>query len=217
MEYIMTFLEGLISFVSPCMLPILPVYVSYFSGQSNSKSKTFFTALSFVLGFTLVFCTLGLFAGSIGSLLYEYHTAIDIVSGIIIILLGLNFIGVINISFLKEFHTSQKITGFFSAFLFGVIFSISHAPCISAFLGTALVTASASGSVIKGFLMLFSYSFGLGIPFLVSALIIEKLNSTFTFIKNNYRTINIICGTLLILIGICMSTGLLHKLTHLIS
>ncbi|MBQ9922338.1 MAG: cytochrome c biogenesis protein CcdA, partial [Clostridia bacterium] len=109
MEYLITFLEGIISFVSPCMLPILPIYISCFAGKSGKKSTTFFTAASFVAGFTLIFCTLGLFAGSIGSLLHEYHTAIDIVSGIIIVLLGLNFLGLIKIPFFKDSHHHQEV------------------------------------------------------------------------------------------------------------
>lgn len=213
----MTFLEGIISFISPCMLPILPIYISYFAGEANKKPKTFLSALSFVAGFTLVFCALGLFAGSLGSLLHEYHTIVDIISGIIIILLGLNFLGIIHIPFFRGFHTSRKVTGIFSAFIFGVVFSIGHAPCMSAFLGTALVTASASSAAAKGVLLLLFYSLGMGLPFLISALLIEKLNSAFEFIKKNYKVINLVCGILLIIVGICMATGIFHELLHLIS
>jgi len=216
MQYIITFFEGIISFISPCMLPMLPIYVSYFSGGENKSAKTFLKALAFVAGFTAVFSLLGLFAGSIGALLDRYHEAVETVSGIIIILLGLDFLGVIRIPFLKGFHASTKVTGVFSAFVFGVIFSISHAPCMSAFLGTALVTASASGAALKGMLLLLSYSLGLGIPFLISAMLIKRLNAAFEAIKNNYNVINIICGILLIILGVLMATGVLHKLMHLV-
>ena len=212
----MTFLEGIISFISPCMLPMLPIYISYFAGESNRKVKTFLSALSFVAGFTVIFCLLGLFAGSLGALLTKYETAVNVISGIIIILLGLNFLDVINIPFLKGFHISAKVSGVLSAFVFGIVFSISHAPCVGAFLGTALVTASASGSIAKGILLLLSYSLGMGIPFLLSALLIEKLNSTFALIKKNYKIINLICGIFLIVIGISMAFGLFHKLLHLV-
>ncbi len=215
-EYAMTFFEGMVSFISPCFLPLLPIYISYFAGRTNKKAATFFNALSFVIGFTVIFCMLGLFAGSLGSLLNSYHEEIELISGIIIVLLGLNFLGVINIPFLKGFHASHNVTGMFSALIFGAVFAISHAPCMSAFLGTALVTASASGSVVKGFIMLLSYSLGLGIPFLLSAVLIEKLDRAFEFIKKNYKVINFVCGLLLILIGVCMATGLFHEFLHLV-
>ena len=214
MQYVITFLEGILSFISPCMLPMLPLYVSYFSGGENKKAKTFSRALAFVAGFGTVFCLLGLFAGSIGALLDEYHGAVETVGGIIIILLGFDFIGVIKIPFLKGFHASKKVTGVFSAFAFGVIFSISHAPCMSAFLGTALATASASGAVLEGMLLLLSYSLGLGVPFLVSAMLIERMESAFEAIKKNYNTINIVCGVLRIALGALMATGILHELMH---
>ena len=212
----MTFLEGVVSFISPCMLPMLPIYISYFAGESNKKSKIIFSAIAFVAGFTIVFCTLGFFAGSIGSMLHRFHSAVDIVGGLIIIILGLNFLGVIKIPFLKGIHAHHKVTGIFTALLFGMLFSISHMPCIGAFLGAALMTASASGSVAEGMLMLLSYSLGMGLPFLICALLTERLAPSFAAIKRNYRVINIISGTLLVLIGISMATGLLHKLEHLI-
>lgn len=214
LQYLTTFLVGIISFISPCMLPMLPIYISYFSGNRNKKSKTFASALSFVTGFTLIFCLLGLFAGSIGGLLSKFHTAIEMICGIIIILLGMDFLGIINISFIKGFHTERKVTGLFSAFIFGVVFSISHAPCIGAFLGTALATASASGSWWEGIMELLAYSLGMGIPFLISALLIDKLSGAFDAIKRNYKIINLVCGILLILLGVFMATGLMHELAH---
>lgn len=216
MEYIMTFLEGIISFISPCVLPILPIYISYFTGDTNKRSKTFLSALGFVLGFTFVFCALGLFAGGLGSLLLKYHELVDIVCGIIIIAFGLSFLEIIHIPHPEGVKTVKKSKGIFSAFVFGIVFSISHAPCMSAFLGTALVTASASGIPLKGVFLLLSYSVGLGIPFLVSALLIEKLNPVFKAIKKNYKPLRLVCGGLLIVLGICMATGVFHELAHLI-
>lgn len=213
----MMLITGIISFISPCMLPMLPIYISYFAGEANKKSKTFLSALGFVAGFSAVFCLLGLFAGSIGELLHEYHTAVDIASGVIIILLGLNFLGVINIPIFHGFHASGNVRGVFSAFAFGVVFSISHAPCMSAFLGTALVTASAAGGAARGTLMLLCYSLGLGIPFILSALLTERLSGLFAAIKGGYKVINLICGILLIALGVLMATGLLHELTHMVS
>ena len=216
MEYIITFLQGLISFISPCMLPMLPIYFSYFSGDDRSKTKMLISSVSFVSGFTLVFCTLGMFAGSLGFVLSRFHEAVEIVGGIIVILLGLNFLGVIKIPFFKGIHASHNVNGIFSVFVFGMVFSVSHIPCVGAFLGTSLMTASASGSIGKGILLLLSYSLGMGIPFLVSALVIEKLKNTFKAIENNYKTINLVCGIFLVVLGVCMATGLLHKALHLL-
>jgi len=211
----MMLVTGLVSFLSPCMLPILPVYVSYFAGEGRGKGKTLLTAGLFALGFSAVFCCLGLFSGSVGALLHRFHTVIDILSGLIVILLGLDFLGVIRLPFLKDFHPSHHAKGHLSAFFFGVVFSVSHAPCMSAFLGTALVTASTFASSGKGALLLLCYSVGLAIPFLASALLIEKLSGTFDFVTRHFLSISRVCGVLLILFGIALSSGLLHRLTHI--
>lgn len=215
MEYTVTFLEGLVSFISPCILPMLPIYISYFAGKSQSRARAFARSVAFVLGFTCVFCLLGFFAGSIGGLLHSYHTAVDIVCGIVIILLGLHFLGVIKLPFFRGFGASPKVSGVFSSFAFGGVFSLAHLPCIGAFLGSALMSASASGSAGKGFYMLLSYSIGMGVPFLVSALLIQKLSPLFDKIRNNYKFINPICGVLLILLGFLMASGLLHSFLHI--
>jgi len=215
LEYLITFIEGLVSFISPCILPILPVYISYFAGESKKKTKAFFSALAFVIGFSVVFCAIGLFAGSLGAVLERFHTTIDVVCGIIIVILGLNFLDVVNIPFFKEFHPSMKVNGMFSAFIFGSIFSISHAPCVLSFLGAAIMSASSSGSVLKGFFLLLSYSVGMGVPFILSAVLTEKLSPFITSVKKNYTAIKLVFGILLIILGICMATGLFHELIHL--
>ena len=120
MQYIITFLQGVVSFVAPCVLPMLPVYISYIAGADKNKGNVFIRSLFFVLGFTLIYTIFGLFAGTLGSLLVKYETAFHIVCGIIIILLGLNFLDLIKIPFLKGIHKSHKVTGILSAFLFGL-------------------------------------------------------------------------------------------------
>lgn len=215
MQYLLTFLGGIASFISPCMLPILPLYISYFTGGTKKKSKTAFSALFFVLGFSLVFCLLGLFAGTLGGALHRFHGIVDIVCGVIIILLGLNFLGILHVHIPHGGHSERRGSGIFSAFLFGIAFSITHAPCLSAFLGTALMSASAAGIARRGMLMMLSYSLGLGIPFFLSALLIEKLTGVFDAIKRNYRVINLICGGLLIALGILLATGIFHEWTHI--
>lgn len=223
MTYVLSFLEGIITFISPCLLPMLPVYILYFTGgsaQEGKSRKTLINALGFVLGFTLVFVALGAFMAGLGSLLQKYHLVVNLITGAVVVVFGLNFMGVLNIRFLNGTHKIQrevKDLGFFSAVLFGIIFSIGWTPCVGTFLGSALLMASQQGSVLQGILMLLLYSLGLGIPFLVSALLIDKLKGTFQFIKMHYQTINRICGGLLVLVGIFMMTGLMSRLLGMLA
>ena len=138
MQYIIAFLEGIITFVSPCLLPMLPIYITYFAGGGErSTGKTLKGALGFVTGFTVVFVTLGALAGTVGSFLREYQTAVNIVSGVIVIIFGLNFLGVFKLNLFRgSVHLVNKDNmGFFSAMLFGMIFSVGWTPCVGAFLG----------------------------------------------------------------------------------
>lgn len=217
MEYAVTFLEGIISFISPCMLPMLPVYLSYFAGGKAEYKSGFGRACAFVIGFTTVFCILGLFAGGIGSLLAEYKTFVNIISGVIVILLGLSYLEVIRLPLFKGISKDIKIGGILSAFLFGVIFSVSLTPCVGAFLGSALMLASSSAHAVKGFLLLLTYSAGLGVPFLVCAILIDELSSAFAVIKKHYKIINSVSGIFLIVVGIFMMTGMMNKLLGLFS
>lgn len=211
MQYLITFLEGFISFISPCMLPMLPLYISYFA-PSDSNRKPLPNAIAFVIGFTLIFTSLGIFAGTIGSFLITHTKTVNLICGALIVFFGLNYLGVIKFNFLNGLKSNLKINGIFSAFIFGIIFSISLTPCVGAFLGSALTLATTRGSATEGFLLLLTYSLGLGIPFLISALFISKLKSTFNFIKKHYETINLISGIFLILVGISMITGYFNLL-----
>ena len=179
MQYVISFLEGIITFISPCLLPMLPIYISYFAGGGErSTGKTLAGAVGFVAGFTAVFVTMGALAGTVGSFLREYQTA---------------------------------------SLIFGVIFSLGWTPCVGAFLGSALMLASQQGHVAEGMLMLLAYSLGLGIPFLLSAVLIDYLKSAFNWIKGHYRAINLVCGVFLVLVGILMATGTLGRLLSLLS
>ena len=213
MQYFITFTEGIISFISPCMLPMLPLYLSYFAAgqEKEEKHKTFFRAVAFTLGFTLLFSLMGLFAGTIGSFLTKHQTALNICCGVLVIIFGLSYLEVFRLPFLKGMRSQKQVTGMFSAFLFGVVYSVSLTPCVGAFLGSALLLASSQGSAIKGVTLLITYSLGLGLPFLLSALLLEKLTSAFNFIKKHYKIINLVCGCFLIVIGILMATGLMNR------
>ena len=221
MQYVISFLEGIITFISPCLLPMLPIYISYFAGGGEERSvkKTLVNAVGFVLGFTAVFTAMGALAGTVGSFLREYQTAVNLVSGLVVIFFGLNFLGVFQVNLFRGSSRTVNTDhmGFFSAVLFGIVFSIGWTPCVGAFLGSALMLASQQGHVAEGMLMLLVYSLGLGIPFLLSAVLIGYLKSTFDWIKRHYRIINIISGSLLVLIGLLMSTGMFGRLLSLLS
>ena len=219
MQYLISFLEGIITFISPCLLPMLPIYVSYFAGGGQRTSaKTVRNSLGFVMGFTVTFMAMGALAGTVGSFLRRYQTWVDLVSGLVVIFFGLNFLGVLKLNLFRggaKFENTGNM-GFFSALLFGIIFSVGWTPCVGAFLGSALMLASQQGHVLEGMGMLFAFSMGLGIPFVISAVLIDYLKSAFTWIKKNYKVINIISGSLLVLIGIAMATGLLGRLLSLL-
>ncbi len=215
MQYIITFLEGLISFLSPCMLPMLPLYISYFAGSGDKKHHVYARAASFVVGFTLVFSALGLFAGTLGSFLIRYQMAVNIVCGLVVVVFGLGYLEVIPLPFFRGMQTGRQAGTMVSAFLFGVVYSISLTPCVGAFLGSALMMASASGTALKGVLLLVTYSLGLGVPFLLSAVLLDRLGKAFGWIKAHYRIINLICGIFLILVGILMMFGLMNAVLAL--
>ena len=210
MQYILLFLEGIVTFISPCLLPMLPVYISYFAAGETNKKKTLVNSMGFVLGFTVVFVAMGAFMGSIGKLLRDYATVMNLVTGLIVIVFGLNFLGILKIGFLNRISNKNadvRSLGFFSAMLFGIVFAFSWTPCVGAFLGSALLMASLGGSLLQGITMLLAFSLGLGIPFVASALLINRLKGTFDFIHRNYKIINLISGGLLIAVGLLMATG----------
>lgn len=215
MEYIITFFEGIITFISPCLLPMLPIYLIYFAGSDSkpSKKQTLTNAIGFIIGFSILFVSLGALAGTLGRYLILHRSAFNIICGIIIILFGVNYTGIIKIPLLnstKKMNSEIKPTGFISSIVFGIIFAFGYSPCVGAFLSSALVLAANSQTVLRGIVLLLLYSLGLGIPFLVCALLMDKLKSTIGFIKAHYNIINIISGVLLIIIGILMATGVLN-------
>lgn len=212
MQYLITFLEGIISFLSPCMLPMLPIYISYFAGNADKKQHIASRAITFVLGFTIVFTGLGLFAGTLSVFLIRYQKIVQIICGLIVIVLGLSYLEVFHLPFFKGMKRKNKISGLFSAFIFGMIYSVNLTPCVGAFLGSALMLAGTSGGALKGALLLLTYSLGLGIPFLISAVLIDRLNLVFTFIKQHYKIVNFVSGLFLIVTGIFMIFGIMNKI-----
>ena len=214
MQYIITFAEGMLTFISPCLLPMIPIYVSYFAGGGERKpAATLKCAAGFVIGFTVVFVMMGALAGTVGSFLTEHSRVVDVVTGLIVIFFGLSYLGVVNVNLFHgmkhSFDTGNL--GFVSAMLFGAVFSVGWTPCTGAFLGSALMLASQQGHVTAGIFMLLAYSAGLGLPFILSAVLIDRTKSAFDFIKLNYGTINRVCGVLLIAVGVLMVTGYMGR------
>ena len=220
MQYLLLFLEGVITFISPCLLPMLPIYLSFFAAGDTDRRRTLRNALGFVLGFTIVFIIMGAFMGVMGKLVREYQTVLNIVTGAIVILFGLNFMGVLKIGFLNrasQQDANVKDLNFLSSMLFGIVFSIGWTPCVGAFLGSALLLASQGGSLLQGIVMLLAFSLGLGIPFVVSALLVDRLKGAFDFIKRHYRVINLVSGLVLVIVGILMATGYMGYWLSLLS
>ena len=220
MQYVISFLEGIITFISPCLLPMLPIYLSYFAGGGERNTrKSLIGAAGFITGFTLVFVALGALAGTVGSFLQTHQTAVNLITGLVVIFFGLSYLGVFKVTL---FHGSKRTVrtntaGFFPSMLLGIVFSIGWTPCVGAFLGSALMLASQQGHVLEGVMMLLAYSLGLGIPFLLSAVLIDYLKFAFQWIKRHYGIINTVCGVLLVLLGVLMATGMLGRFHTLLS
>lgn len=276
MDYLLTFLEGLASFISPCMLPMIPLYLSYFAGEdetdeqepktpsavdktesiakttlqtvtdetetsgneeksegtkkqlvfertdankkaSNKKHLVIVRSLFFVIGFTLMFVMFGGLAGLISGYINKYKTVINIVAGAIVIVFGLSYIGLFGLPFFKGLKKSYKVDGAWSAFLFGIVFAVGVGPCTGAFLGSALALASTSGTVAKGLSLLLFYSMGIGIPFIITAVLTDKTKRLFGFIKRHFKAVKIVSGSLLVVMGVLMAAGIMDKLGALLS
>lgn len=219
LSLIQTFLEGLAAFVSPCILPTLPVYLVYLTGgdypEDDQKSRwrrRVIHTLAFILGFTLLFVAMGAGATAIGKLLQRHQALLDKIGGIVLVIFGLHYMGAIKIPLLNR-HIKAEYNPegmrFFSAMLFGAAFSLGWSACTGPMLGAALLQASGTRSIWKGMAMLFTYSMGLGIPFFLLALLYEKMRGVLNFLKRNAQVISIISGCLLILTGIAMFFGLI--------
>ena len=216
LEALTTLIEGLIAFISPCVLPMIPVYVLYFAGASEGRQgrKTLGRALSFVLGFTALFVLLGVFAGSLGGLLIRYQSEVNLICGMIMILFGLHYAGVLHITFLdKTLKPGVQVQpkGYASCALLGAVFAAGWTPCTGPLLGSAMMLAASKGGALAGAVLLGCYSLGMGIPFVLCALLIDRAKGAFAAIKRHYTAINRICGVFLVIVGLMMMTGLYSR------
>jgi len=217
------FFFGLLSFVSPCVLPIVPGYISFISGVSfdemqdagaraDIRKKIALHSLSFILGFSLVFVALGASATAVGQFLHDQIDILSKVAGVIIIIFGLHMIGVFKIPFLnyeKRFAARTKPIGFFGAVLVGMAFAFGWTPCIGPILAGILTIASQQDTVWKGVILLTSYSLGLGIPFLIAGLSMALFQGIFNRFKRHLHKIEVVGGTLLVAVGILIMTNYL--------
>ncbi|MCK5681575.1 cytochrome c biogenesis protein CcdA [bacterium] len=214
---LIAFMAGILSFISPCVLPLIPSYLTYITGISfddlvdnRSKSvrrRTLFHSLFFILGFTLVFVALGASATYVGNFFQENQELIRRAGGVIVILLGIHITGVIKLNLLereKRFEFKNKPLGYLGSVLVGVAFAAGWTPCIGPILASILLYASTSENVGSGIILLVAYSLGLGLPFLVSALAFNSFLTYFSRFNRYLRVVSIVSGIFLIIIGLLL-------------
>ena len=203
------FFEGLLAFVSPCMLPMLPVYLMYLAAETeHGKKASIVNTIGFVCGFTLIFMALGATATAIGTAMQEHRVLLQRVSGAVILIFGLHFLGIFKIGFLdveKKIDLNlQKRGGIIGALIFGAVFSLGWSPCLGPFLGSALMLASSSNTVLKGVFYLFVFSMGLGVPYILAAVFFTNIKGLFQWLKKHGRQIKIVSGLVLVFAGLAM-------------
>lgn len=219
-------IAGLLSFLSPCVLPLIPGYLSFISGVSiedlTSRSggrshawKLFWNTLLFVIGFTLVFVAFGALAPQLGSII-KYKGIFSKVAGALVFVFGMHVAGIIRIPFLnyeKRIHATERRSGFIGSLLIGMAFAFGWTPCIGPILASILTLAAQQQTAGQGVLLLLFYSAGLGIPFILTALLFNYLIGVFGVFKRHFRLIEIISGGLLMLVGVLIFFDLLQVLS----
>jgi cytochrome c-type biogenesis protein len=218
------FIAGVLSFISPCVLPLIPGYLSFVSGvtldemrgtssvaaPANARRRAVIMSLAFVLGFSLVFISLGASATAIGTVLMEHLSLLGKIAGVVIILFGLHMMGVLRIGWLyseKRMQTSGKPAGFFGAMLVGIAFAFGWTPCIGPILAAILAVAATQESVGEGVKLLAVYSAGLGVPFIATSLAINKFFAASARIRKYYHAIEVVSGVLLVAVGVLIFTN----------
>jgi cytochrome c-type biogenesis protein len=219
------FVAGILSFISPCVLPLIPGYLSFVSGvtlddmrgtgavavaPTGVRRRAVTMSLAFVLGFSLVFISLGASATAIGTLLMEHLSLLGKIAGVVIVLFGLHMMGVLRIGWLyneKRMQTSGKPAGFFGAMLVGIAFAFGWTPCIGPILAAILAVAATQESVGEGVKLLAVYSAGLGIPFIATSLAINQFFAASARIRKHYHAIEVVSGVLLVIVGVLIFTN----------
>lgn len=215
----LAFLAGLVSFFSPCVMPLIPAYIAYLAGVgAENRGRLLRNSLGFVLGFTVVFVVLGASATLLGQFLLRHQFLLRKISGVIIMVFGLHLAGLIKIGFLnfdtrKQVKTKEgKDAGFLQSFVFGLAFSSGWTPCIGPILGSILILASTTASLTQGMFLLVIYAVGLGLPFVLTAVLIDRLQGRWSRLTKITVWLSRISGYLLIVLGILMYFGVLQSL-----
>lgn len=217
----LAFIAGLVSFFSPCVLPLIPIYVAYLAGlKGGNKGRLLINALGFVTGFTVIFVILGASATLLGQFLLQHQFTLQKIAGAIIVVFGLHLSGLINIPFLnfdtrkQVKNTDGKNNGFFQSFVFGLAFSSGWTPCIGPILGSILVVASTTHSLGQGVFLLLGYAVGLGLPFVLAALLMGRMREKWSNLIKRTVWLSKASGYILILFGVLMFFGVLQTLAR---
>lgn len=222
-SYLVAVVSGMFSFLSPCVLPLVPAYICFITGNSYqdvsegekiAKWAMFWPAVAFVLGFSTVFIALGAGASAVQGVLQEYKEIFAKISGVMIMILGLHFAGIIKLSFLyKEarFQTSGEQKGLIGAYVIGLAFAFGWTPCIGPILATILTLAATQEHFSQGVALLAVYSLGLGVPFIIASVAINKFLRASSRVKKHMRTIELVIGVLLLVTGLAIFTGSLQS------
>lgn len=224
MDFALTFIEGILTFISPCILPMLPVYFVYLAGTGETEpglpttgNRLVLNAAGFILGFTLVFVLMGATVTAFGHFMTAHRDILRKVSGLVMVLFGLNFTGVLKLGFL---NTEKRIRYDFGklrfpgSVLFGTVFGFGWTPCLGPLLGSALALAGNAETIGRGILLLLVYSMGLGIPFLISAIVFDRAKAAIGLLQKYGRAIGAVSGFLLILAGILVFFDKLKYLVY---
>ena len=222
--YAASLIAGIMTFLSPCILPMIPAYISFITGATldelkrdkKTLGKSVLNSVFFILGFSIIFILLGASFSYLGSFIGGNRAIIRWAGGIIVIIFGLHIAGVFTVPFLnfqKRIQAGKSSLNYAGAFLVGVTFAVGWTPCVGPILSSILILASAQGTLYKGIILLAIYSLGIGIPFLITALFINWALSFFDKIKKYYRIIEIVSGLILVLVGVMIITNSLNRLT----
>lgn len=212
---LIAFSAGLLSFLSPCVLPLIPSYITFITGLSlddvqNARRSALIHGVLFVLGFTLIFLALGAGATLLGQSLIRHRDWISRIGGVVIIVFGLYLLGILNIGFMsreRRFHVADKPVGYFGTVFVGIAFGAGWTPCLGPILGSILVYTSSQADFARGMWLLLAYSMGLAVPFLLSAIAIDRFSAFFQRMKRQMVWVSRVSGIILVIIGVLMVTN----------
>jgi cytochrome c-type biogenesis protein len=215
LSLLIAFTAGLLSFLSPCVLPLVPSYVTFITGMSleeleKSRRNTLLHAVLFVCGFTLIFLALGAGATVFGQLMLRYRDWISRIGGVLIIIFGLYMLGVLNLGLLARdtrLHLSNKPLGYLGTLVVGIAFGAGWSPCIGPILGAILTMAANEADLQRGLVLLLTYSLGLAVPFLLAAVMVDRFLAVFAKFRHQIIWVNRIAGALLVVVGVLMVTN----------